>query len=102
MANISQESWYKCYWRPAFAWLYFLIIAFDFILAPLILAIIAHDPKAAVDWMPMSLKQNGMLHIALAPIVGVYAYMRSKEKSEATQTEGTLPSLPELPRMPGT
>src|ERR1017187_6744997 len=33
--NLEKEPWFTARWRPAIAWLYFCICAFDFIVGPI-------------------------------------------------------------------
>lgn len=69
------EPWIKQYWRPAIAWQYFFVCLFDFIIFP---AASMHYLNTA--WDPLTLKESGFYHLAMAAIIGVAAWTRGKEK----------------------
>lgn len=69
------ESWLKQYWRPAIAWQYFAVCLFDFIVFPALYMHYAKQP-----WDPMTLKESGFYHLAMAAIIGVAAWTRGQEK----------------------
>ena len=69
------ESWIKQYWRPAIAWQYLAVCIFDFIIFPSAYMYLAKQP-----WDPITLKEGGFYHLAMAAIVGVAAWTRGKEK----------------------
>lgn len=71
------EPWIKQYWRPAIAWQYFAVCLFDFIIFPAIAMYYLKEP-----WDPITLKQGGFYHLAMAAIVGVAAWTRGQEKIE--------------------
>lgn len=75
------ESWFTGYWRPAMAWQYFAVCIFDFIIAPVLHEFgqeMAH--QTLTQWDPITLHGAAIYHMAMAGIIGVYAYGRSKEK----------------------
>jgi len=63
------------YWRPAMAWLYFLIIALDFVIFPIVFI-----QLGKTDYKPITLQGGGLFHIAMSAIVAATAYGRSLEK----------------------
>lgn len=69
------ESWLKQYWRPAIAWQYFAVCVFDFIIFPG-----AYMYFANQAWDPLTLKESGFYHLAMAAIIGVAAWTRGQEK----------------------
>ena len=69
------ETWIKQYWRPAIAWQYFAVCLFDFIIFPAAYMYIAKQP-----WDPITLKEGGFYHLAMAAIIGVAAWTRGQEK----------------------
>lgn len=69
------ESWIKQYWRPAIAWQYLAVCIFDFIVFP---AAYMHFTKQ--PWDPITLKEGGFYHLAMAAIIGVAAWTRGQEK----------------------
>jgi hypothetical protein len=72
----GNESWLVKKWRPMMAWLYMVICAFDFILAPILM--IAGD--TGIQWQPLTLQSGGMVHIAFGAIIGISAWSRGQEK----------------------
>ena len=70
-----EESWLKQYWRPAIAWQYFAVCVFDFIIFPAAFMYFAKEP-----WDPLTLKESGFYHLAMAAIIGVAAWTRGQEK----------------------
>lgn len=78
---VTEEDWFKNAWRPAMAWLYFAICAFDFIAAPIFTFWFAYFAKINyVPWSPISLQGGGLIHVSLGAIIGVYTWSRTKEK----------------------
>lgn len=76
------------YWRPAMAIQYFIICMFDFMLAPIGLAI--YSAVRGIDyiaWHPLTLEGGGLYHIALGAILGVAAWTRGQEKIAIANTE---------------
>jgi len=63
------------YWRPAMAWLYFLIVALDFVIFPIIFIQLGKP-----EYKPITLQGGGLFHIAMSAIVAATAYGRSLEK----------------------
>lgn len=69
------ESWIKQYWRPAIAWQYFAVCLCDFIIFPSAAMYFLNEP-----WDPITLKEGGFYHLAMAAIIGVSAWTRGREK----------------------
>ena len=83
--ELAKEPWMKSYWRPAMGWLYLAVCAFDFIVGPILWAIIQFWEKEAANdafrqWEPLTLQGAGMFHIAMGAILGISAWGRTKEK----------------------
>ncbi len=79
--SILTEHWAKSYWRPGMAWLYMLICACDFVIFPVVWAIIqASSNQPITQWNPITLHGAGLIHLAFGAILGVAAYGRSREK----------------------
>jgi hypothetical protein len=79
--QIIYENWLKTYWRPAMAWQYFLVCAFDFILFPLMHQAYLYFSKIPyVAWEPITMSLGGMYHISMAAIVGIATWTRGQEK----------------------
>lgn len=79
-------TWFHDKWRPAMAWLYLIINAFDFLITPVALALISHNPAAAATWQPLTLQGGGLFHVSMLAIVGVTAWGRTQEKINAITT----------------
>jgi hypothetical protein len=71
----KEETWIKQYWRPFMAWQYALVCLFDFIVFPALSMYFLSQP-----WDPLTLKESGFYHLAMAAIVGVAAWTRGQEK----------------------
>lgn len=69
------EPWIKQYWRPAIAWQYFAVCICDFIIFPVLFMYITRQ-----QWEPLTLKEGGFYHLAMAAIIGVAAWTRGQEK----------------------
>lgn len=80
---MKEESWIKQYWRPAIAWQYFAVCVCDFIIFPLFAF------EYGVTWNPLTLKEGGFYHMAMAAIIGVAAWTRGKEKVERLIVESS-------------
>ena len=76
-----EESWIKQYWRPAIAWQYLAVCIFDFIIFP---AAYMYFTKQPYD--PITLKEGGFYHLAMAAIIGVAAWTRGQEKIQRIAT----------------
>lgn len=80
--NPDEPKFHKS-WRPAMAWSYMTICLFDFMLAPIIYAILNTSQSAAhLQWAPLTLQGGGLYHMSMLAIVGVTAYGRTREKIE--------------------
>ena len=75
-----EESWIKSYWRPAIAWQYFAVCLFDFIIFPFFDFALGYYLKLDNNWDPITLKDGGFYHLAMAAIIGVAAWTRGQEK----------------------
>ena len=83
LESVLKESWFTAYWRPAMAWLWFVIILFDFLLAPLVIGYFVGTTVGfakMVPWSPISLQAGGVIHIMLGAVNGISAYTRTQEK----------------------
>ena len=72
---MREESWIRSYWRPAIAWQYLAVCVFDFIIFPAVYMYFSQQ-----QWDPITLKEGGFYHLAMAAIIGVAAWTRGKEK----------------------
>lgn len=89
---VASENWFHSYWRPATAWLYFMLVAFDFILAPICTFWFFWLTKQPyVAWEPITLRGGGIVHVTLGGIIGVYTWNRTQEKLQGVATDGETP-----------
>jgi hypothetical protein len=72
---MKEDPWLKTYWRPAIAWQYLIVCVCDFIIFPSVYMYIVKEP-----WDPLTLKEGGFYHLAMAAIIGVAAWTRGQEK----------------------
>jgi hypothetical protein len=75
------EDWMSKRWRPAMGWLYMTTCTMDFIIFPVLWAIIqtaTHQP--VTQWNPITLQGAGLYHLAMGAICGVAAWSRGQEK----------------------
>lgn len=95
-----EEGWMTSYWRPAMAFVYMAICIFDFIVMPvyteknnlkfdraveLVRTLPEKDQVLALQvltkesiWNPITLKENGFIHIAFGFILGIAAWTRGQ------------------------
>jgi hypothetical protein len=79
--TIQTEHWFVSYWRPAAAWVYLIIVLFDFMLAPMFMAWFAYATKTTlVPWDPLTTHGGSIFHLAFGAILGIYVYGRTREK----------------------
>ena len=83
----AAEPWMKAFWRPAMGWLYMLICAFDFIIAPILtmtmpvyLKMLGAAQISYMQWQSLTLSNGGLIHLAFGAILGVAAWTRGQEK----------------------
>jgi len=96
----TNEDWINRKWRPAMGWMYMVVCVFDFIIFPILWAVIQFwevesSNDAFRQWQPMTLMGAGLFHIAMGAVLGIAVYGRTKEKmsNATTGTEGQgLPS----------
>jgi hypothetical protein len=63
------------------AWSYLVICVFDFIIGPIMNAIIAYMTDTTYhEWNPLTLRGGGLYHMAMAAIVGLATWSRGTEK----------------------
>ena len=79
------EDWMTKKWRPMMAVMYMAVCAFDFIVAPVLWAIVQFwETSAANDafrqWQPLTLQGAGLFHMAMGAVLGITAWSRGQEK----------------------
>jgi len=88
--KIADENWLQKYWRPAMAVQYFIICLFDFMAAPIGLAIYsAIRDIPYIVWHPLTLEGGGLYHISMGAILGVTAWTRGQEKIVSIQNNSS-------------
>lgn len=90
-----QEDWMTKKWRPMMALMYMCVCTFDFIIAPVLWAVVQFwEAEAANDafrqWQPLTLQGAGLFHMAMGAVLGVTAWSRGQEKL-AGMAGGTTP-----------
>ena len=93
----KQEDWMAKRWRPAMGWLYMLVCAFDFIIAPVLWSMTQafYHIVPFVQWQPLTLQGAGLFHLAMGAVLGIAAYGRTKEKMAGAE-QGGLHTGPDL------
>jgi hypothetical protein len=81
----AKDDWMNTKWRPAMGWMYMGVCIFDFVLAPVLWAVIQFwETQAANDafrqWQPMTLQGAGLFHMAMGAVLGLAAWGRTQEK----------------------
>lgn len=91
----KNEDWMNTKWRPAMGWMYMTVCVFDFILFPILWAVVQFwENEAANDafrqWVPLTLQGAGLFHMAMGAVLGITAYSRGKEKMAGVGSESDL------------
>jgi hypothetical protein len=86
----DKGDWMQTRWRPMMAVVYTAINICDFILFPVLWAVIQlWETEAANDafrqWVPLTLQGGGFIHMAFGAILGISAWTRGKEKVAAIE-----------------
>ena len=81
----AKEDWMNKKWRPAMGWMYMMVCVFDFVLFPILWAIVQFwETQAANDafrqWNPLTLQGAGLFHMAMGAVLGLAAWGRTQEK----------------------
>ena len=90
----ANEDWMNTKWRPAMGWMYMIVCVFDFILFPILWAIVQFwETSAANDafrqWQPLTLQGAGLFHMAMGAVLGIAAWSRGKEKIAGAEAGST-------------
>jgi len=102
MAEIKNEDWMQKKWRPAMGWMYMGVCVFDFVLFPVLWAIIQFWETSSVNdafrqWNPLTLQGAGLFHMAMGAVLGIAAFGRTQEKVAGSASNVTVPSIPSVP-----
>ena len=84
-SNNNKEDWMQSKWRPAMGWMYMAVCVFDFIIFPILWAIVQFWENSVANdafrqWNPLTLQGAGLFHMAMGAVLGVAAYGRTQEK----------------------
>lgn len=91
-----EEHWLKQYWRPILAYSYILVCLFDFVLAPIMNALISYYGKMPyVPWTSLTLGEGGFYHMAMGATIGVSAWTRGQERVQKILQENGLTTTTE-------
>ena len=96
--NKKVEDWMTTKWRPMMAVMYMCVCTFDFIVAPILWAIVQFwETQAANDafrqWQPLTLQGAGLFHMAMGAVLGITAWSRGQEKLAGVANAPSTPSL---------
>lgn len=78
----KKEDWMNSKWRPAMGWLYMLVCLCDFVLFPVLWAVlhaVMHSTNVT-QWQPLTLQGAGLFHLAMGAVLGLAAWGRTQEK----------------------
>ena len=80
MITADDQHWLRKYWRPVAGWTYLIICMFDFVVAPILWAVIPHFFPGSITqpWKPLTLENGGLMHISFGAILGVAAWSRGQ------------------------
>lgn len=77
----ESENWLYVRWRPMMGWVYMITCVADFIVFPILWAILHAMLKLPqTPWEPLTLQGAGLYHLSMGAILGVAAYGRTQEK----------------------
>ncbi len=88
----KKEDWMNAKWRPMMGWIYMLTCVTDFILFPVLWAVLQATLKQPITaWQPITLQGAGLFHLAMGAIIGVSAFGRTQEKLAGANNGGMQP-----------
>ena len=104
-AEKEVEDWMTKKWRPMMAIMYMSVCAFDFIVAPVLWAVVQFWEESAANdafrqWQPLTLQGAGLFHMAMGAVLGITAWSRGQEKlagAAGGPLAGATPSIPAAP-----
>jgi len=81
----NKEDWINKKWRPMMGWQYMAVCVFDFIIFPILYAVVQFWETQAVNdafrqWEPITLQGAGLYHMAMGAVLGIAAWSRGQEK----------------------
>ena len=85
----KKEDWMNAKWRPMMGWIYMLTCVTDFIIFPILWAMLQAALKQPVTaWQPITLQGAGLFHLSMGAIIGVAAFGRTQEKLAGANNGG--------------
>lgn len=97
----KEEDWMSKRWRPAMGWLYMTTCTMDFIVFPVLWAIIQTATHQQVtQWNPITLQGAGLYHLAMGAICGVAAWSRGQEKMAGASSIPNMSGMGGMNKMP--
>ena len=78
----KKEDWMNSKWRPMMGWMYMIVCLCDFVIFPVLWALLHAVLHTAnmVQWNPLTLQGAGLFHIAMGAVLGIAAFGRTQEK----------------------
>lgn len=103
MQERRAEHWMQTTWRPLMAMQYMITCLCDFVIFPVLWSILQAKDHGTVTipWVPITLANGGMYHIAMGAIIGISAWGRTQEKVNGMSTL-PMPATPATPATPST
>ena len=91
-ADKKKEDWMNNKWRPMMGWIYMTTCVTDFILFPILWAMLQAALKQPVTaWQPITLQGAGLFHLSMGAIIGIAAFGRTQEKLAGANNGGMQP-----------
>ena len=88
----KKEDWMNTKWRPMMGWIYMITCVTDFILFPILWAMLQAALKQPVTaWQPITLQGAGLFHLSMGAIIGIAAFGRTQEKLAGANNGGMQP-----------
>ena len=85
----KKEDWMNNKWRPMMGWIYMTTCVTDFILFPILWAMLQAALKQPVTaWQPITLQGAGLFHLSMGAIIGIAAFGRTQEKLAGANNGG--------------
>jgi hypothetical protein len=86
----KKEDWMNSKWRPMMGWMYMVVCTCDFVIFPVLWALLHAVLHTAnmVQWNPLTLQGAGLFHIAMGAVLGIAAFGRTQEKLSGANNGG--------------
>lgn len=85
--KIEDEKWFNSHWRPAMAWQYLVVCVSDFLLAPIVNALLSQwlTEVTYSPWDPLTIRGGGIYHLSMGAILGVTAWTRGNVQAKMVE-----------------